>query len=46
MGRKTSSVLSVLGVTGTVCGIIGTLLAIYAYKNPIAQDTQRYDSIV
>lgn len=46
MGRKNSAFLKILGVMGSLCGIIATAFAIYAYYNPTAPTTQRYDSIV
>lgn len=46
MGRKLSAFFKILGVTGSLCGIIATVFAIYAYYNPTAPTTQRYDSIV
>lgn len=46
MGRKTSAFLKLIGVIGSVCGIIATAFAIYAHYNPTSPSTQRYDSIV
>lgn len=46
MGRKTSAFLKIIGVIGSLCGIIATAFAIYAYYNPTSPSTQRYDSIV
>ncbi|CAM7185240.1 TPA: hypothetical protein ACQ8OZ_000173 [Klebsiella pneumoniae] len=46
MGRKTSAFLKLIGVIGSLCGIIATAFAIYAHYNPTSPSTQRYDSIV
>lgn len=46
MGRKNSAFLKIIGVTGSLCGIIATAFAIYAHYNPTSPSTQRYDSIV
>lgn len=46
MGRKISAFLKIIGVTGSLCGIIATAFAIYAHYNPTSPSTQRYDSIV
>ncbi|MFU0637038.1 hypothetical protein [Klebsiella pneumoniae] len=46
MGRKISTLLKIIGVTGSLCGIIATAFAIYAYYNPTSPSTKRYDSIV
>ncbi|MBG6017467.1 hypothetical protein I5F00_11765 [Proteus mirabilis] len=46
MGRKISAFLKIIGVTGSLCGIIAIAFAIYAHYNPISPSTQRYDSIV
>lgn len=46
MGRKISAFLKILGVMGSLCGIIATVFAIYAYYNPTAPTTQRNDSIL
>lgn len=46
MVRKTSAFLKIIGVIGSLCGIIATVFAIYAYYNPTSPSTQRYDSIV
>lgn len=46
MGRKFSAFLKILGITGSLCGIIATAFAVYAYYNPTSPSTQRYDSIV
>ncbi len=45
MGRKISALLKIIGVTGSLCGIIATAFAIYAHYNPTSPSTQRYDSI-
>ncbi|EQA0531508.1 hypothetical protein AWD87_004450 [Escherichia coli] len=46
MGRKISAFLKIIGVTGSLCGIIATAFAIYAHYNPTSPSTQRYASIV
>ncbi|EBK9602694.1 hypothetical protein DXW38_15305 [Salmonella enterica] len=46
MVRKISAFLKIIGVIGSLCGIIATVFAIYAYYNPTSPSTQRYDSIV
>ncbi|MBL4502692.1 hypothetical protein [Klebsiella pneumoniae] len=46
MGRKTSAFLKLIGVIGSLCGIIATAFAIYAHYTPTSPSTQRYDSIV
>ncbi|MDY1037228.1 hypothetical protein [Lelliottia sp. CFBP8978] len=46
MGRKISAFLKIIGVIASLCGIIATAFAIYAYYNPTSPSTQRYDSIV
>ena len=46
MGRKISALLKIIGVTGSLCGIIATAFAIYAHYNPTSPSTQWYDCIV
>ncbi|EAB4095802.1 hypothetical protein D6F66_26270, partial [Salmonella enterica] len=40
------ALLKIIGVIGSLCGIIATAFAIYAHYNPTSPSTQRYDSIV
>ncbi|WNK72550.1 MULTISPECIES: hypothetical protein [Pantoea] len=46
MKKKASLYSKALAVTGSLCAIIATVFAIYAYYNPITPTSQRYDSIV